>query len=152
MPSGDVDLHVSDAAINAGLTAALQPWLTVLTEETAALARVECPVGKDDPLGRPRQAPHMRDMITARIVGTVGVVTAASAHALSVHEGAKPHPIVPTGSGYPLKFYWSKMSSISGRYGPAGNVARFMSVSHPGIVDPNPFLLRALQQVIGKLR
>lgn len=142
MPSGDVDLHVSDAAINAGLTAALQPWLTVLTEETAALARVECPVGKDDPLGRPRQAPHMRDMITARIVGTVGVVTAASAHALSVHEGAKPHRIVPSGPGYPLRFYSSK----------AGKVLYPWKVNHPGIVDPNPFLLRALQQVIGKLR
>lgn len=37
-------------------------------------------------------------------------------------RGTPPHDIEPIGTGYPLRFYWTK----------AGAVVRFMKVHHPG--------------------
>lgn len=148
-----VTLRLNEAAIAAKLDRIVRPWLEVKTGEVAAVAVATCPVGKEDPLGRPRLEPHMRDTITFFVEGAGptmrGVVRVNSGHAASVHDGARPHEITPKGAGYPLRFYWGKYGQITGVAGPAGNVARLWKVNHPGNQNPNPWLVRAAETVMG---
>lgn len=141
--NGDIDVRVNEQAINAGFGFAVPIWMKGVTTAVYDVARVECPVGEPDPLGRPHVGPHMRDAHTANVVGVVGIVTANRPYALSVHDGARPHGI-PTGGaaaqmakGYPLRFLKD------------GKVRMPWSVNHPGNQRPNPWLVRALRTVVG---
>ena len=66
-----------------------------------------------------------------------GRVIAVPEHALWVHEGTRPHAIVPRTPGGLLVFYWPK----------AGKTVFMKKVNHPGMM-PNPFLARALSGVM----
>lgn len=102
------------------------------------------PVGKADPLGRPRRdgaAPgNLRNHIVKRVVtGAKGVTVLVGVehvpYAFWVHEGAQPHVI----EGNPLLvFFWPK----------TGGVVAFPRVNHPGN-KPNRFLIRALRVIRG---
>lgn len=143
--SGDVDIRVNETAIAAGMSFAVPIWMKGFVTAVAEVAEVECPVGEPDPLGRPRTGPHMRDSHVPRVVGMTGVVTADRPYALSVHNGARSHEIPLGGAsaqkakGYPLRFLKD------------GVVRRPWSVNHPGNVNPNPWLVRSLLIVGGRL-
>jgi hypothetical protein len=65
-----------------------------------------------------------------------GRVVAIPKHAIYVHNGTRPHTIIPTRAPL-LVFFWAKM----------GRVVTFGKVNHPGTVE-NPFLARALKRAI----
>jgi hypothetical protein len=65
-----------------------------------------------------------------------GRVVAVPDHAIYVHEGTRPHMIVPTRAPA-LVFFWARK----------GHVVRLPQVSHPG-TDPDPFLWRAVEYVM----
>lgn len=137
----DVDVRTTPAT-EAAVANAAQRWIAGrLAPAVAAEARIEAPVGKPDRLGRPRVGKPMKDTIAVRPTHTGAEVIVNSDHFLPVHEGAKPHPIRPKRRGYPLRFYWDKV----------GGEFRTMKVNHPGNRG-NPFLVRALRVVIGRLR
>lgn len=136
-------VHTDQAALDRSLETQMRPWLQTKTDAITAAAINLAPVGQPDRLGRPRRYPRMlRDSITGEIVGNGldarGRVTASTPYALAVHEGTRPHTIVPTGTGYPLRFYWDAV----------GGVFRAKSVNHPG-TQGQPFLRNAARQVLG---
>lgn len=99
------------------------------------------PVGKPDPLGRPSPAGFgpgtLRSRIVKRLaragkVPTVLVGWVKVPYGLFVHDGAKPHDIVPKKAPF-LVFM-----------GKDGTVVRTRLVHHPGN-KPNRFLIRALR-------
>lgn len=135
-------LRTDQSALNRSLETQLRPWLETKTDNLTQEAIVGCPVGKPDPLGRPREYPvRLKDSITGQVIGSGldvrGRVTAATPYAKSVHEGSAPHQIRPRAAGYPLRFYWDQV----------GGVFRAMVVNHPG-AQGQPFLREAAQRVL----
>jgi hypothetical protein len=65
-----------------------------------------------------------------------GRVVALPKHALFLHEGTRPHVIVPRTSGM-LKFHWRKI----------GKVVHAKKVMHPGTAA-NDFLVRGLKKAV----
>lgn len=141
-------MNIDASGIDALISRNVEPWLAAKVDSIASLAMQNCPVGDDDPLGRPRPfLRRLKDSISSGIEGfgreLVGRVTAATPYAMFVHEGTRPHQIPTGGSeemkarGYPLRFYWPKK----------GRVVRFMSVQHPG-TTAQPFLRDAMVHVI----
>ncbi len=103
--------------------------------------RAEAPVGKADPLGRPRREPPLARNIGYNLRrGAKGwrIEFGAPPHARFVIGGTRPHPIVA--KKWPLHFYWERM----------GREVWFWSVRHPGTL-PNRFDLRAMQRVKGEV-
>ena len=118
-------------------------WLTNKAEDVQHLAMIEAP--------GPGKIPHNRTGINystgnlqSRIRvnrGRFGVelearVVAIPDNALWVHEGTRPHVILP-GSAPRLVFFWAKV----------GRVVYLPKVNHPGMMA-NPFLERALHGVM----
>jgi hypothetical protein len=111
-------------------------------EKVKTEARRLAPVGKPDPLGRPKSdgTPngHLRDNIVKRVkqepkgmTVLVGVFTVP--YAYWVHEGAPPHTITAKKANY-LVFMGSE------------GVVFTKTVNHPGN-KPNQFLKRALSVI-----
>lgn len=100
-------------------------YLRSLGEAVATAAAVQAPVDS----GRLRASIRVeQNASNVRVV-------ADTSYAAAVHEGAKPHVITPKRARmlrFPTK---------------AGEVVFAPQVNHPGNA-PNPFLLRALQQVV----
>jgi hypothetical protein len=99
--------------------------------------RAEAPVGKPDPLGRPRKEPPLAQNIGYNLRrGGRGwqIEFNAPPHARFVIGGTRPHPIY--GKKCPLHFYWERI----------GRAVWFWSVNHPGTL-PNRFDVRAARRV-----
>jgi hypothetical protein len=131
------------SALLAGPTGAVTRHLITQGEKVKKRAIELAPVGKPDPLGRPKSdgtpPGNLRSHIVKRIVhGTKGVTVLVGVwgvpYARFVHEGAKPHVIRPVRSQY-LVFMGSE-----------GQVVFAREVNHPGN-KPNRFLNRALDVI-----
>jgi hypothetical protein len=135
---------MSDISIDPGLlTSVLGPQITDWLQRTkltpiASITFATCPIGVDDPLGRPRVDPPMRYQINTRIEGSgltqVGYVVINSPHAIYVIRGTTPHEIAAVNFDH-LRFL-------------QGGTVRFpRRVNHPGNA-PNPFFANAVAAVI----
>lgn len=101
----------------------------------------EAPVGKPDPLGRPRKEPPLARNLKYRILKAGNgwkVSYSAPPHARFVLSGTSPHPIV--GGRWPLHFYWDRI----------GAEVWLWKVQHPGTA-PNRFDQRAMDRVKGQM-
>jgi hypothetical protein len=120
-PLLDVDI-IGLRELRARLTEATGIVRMVMAERGASLSesaklvyRIHAPVGKDDPLGRARTTPHLRDSIDAELVvtesGMVLTVSVPPEQADKVRflrEGTRAHPIDPRGP-WLLHFWWERM-------------------------------------------
>lgn len=113
-------------------------------EKVKTEARRIAPVGKPDPLGRPKAGGtpngHLRDNIVKRVQQNSGGMKVLVGifnvpYAYWVHEGAPPHTITAKKSNY-LVFMGTE------------GVVFTKTVNHPGN-QPNRFLMRALSAIRG---
>lgn len=124
-------------------------WLAAKVTAAAAIARVEAP--------HPGGPAHGRSRInyaTGELSSTIhprfdhwsglggrhleGRVIAVPEHAILVHEGTRPHLILPRTAPH-LVFFWARK----------GHVVRLAAVHHPG-TQPDPFLWRAVEIVMSR--
>jgi hypothetical protein len=126
-----VGLREAEARFSAApeiIGAIMRERAAVLDESMRLVFRIHAPVGKDDPLGRPRATGHLRDSIEAETTVTTSTmsiaVTVPPEQADKVQwlrEGTRPHTITPTTAGA-LHFWWDRM----------GMETFAKSVAHPG--------------------
>ena len=130
-PGGGVDLYLSRTA-----------------QLVARIARTGAPVGPTvNPIGerRRRTEPRLKDtIIVVPNRGKGGYeIRATASYAAAVHQGSKPHVIKPRRPNTLLRFAVAKKRET----GQPGLVFA-KKVNHPGHPEPNPFLLRALQEAL----
>jgi hypothetical protein len=87
----------------------------------------------------PADTGKLRQMIETRLEPLKGTVESKAKYSLYVHEGTRPHVILPKNIGYP------------GHKGGLGSVRKgfgvFNKVNHPG-TSPNPFMTNAINKAI----
>jgi hypothetical protein len=90
----------------------------------------------------PIRTGHLRSQIRedqhffSGLLTMYGGVTSHADYSAPVHEGARPHPIVPV-RARALAFFWERI----------GEHVVFARVNHPGN-KPNRFLVRAVREVL----
>jgi len=127
------------AMTNEAAAVHVQEHVRAGAEMLKAALRAEAPVGKPDPLGRPRRYPPLAQNIGYEIRRSGRGWRASFGgppQARWVIGGTRPHPIPRTRLSYPLRFFWARM----------GKVCYFWAVQHPG-TTANRFDVRALQKV-----
>lgn len=138
---GDVFVRLNGAALDSvlkGPNGLVVKDLIVRAERVKIEARRIAPVGKQHP-GQKRKFPpgQLRDSLVKTIVtvaGDIGIIVGSSLdYAFYVHEGTRPHTIVPRKA--PALVFFSER---------AGRVIVTKLVHHPG-TQPNRFLTKALR-------
>lgn len=116
--------------------------ISLAAEAVKQAAIRESPVSKHDPIPRrkPRTPGAMRAAIVKRQVSESGVPVfrvgpIGIKYAMYVHEGTRPHPILPARA--PALVFWGN-----------GHVVRTKLVNHPGNA-PDRWLIRAAASVLG---
>jgi hypothetical protein len=124
-------------------------WMAAKTIATSVVAKAEAPHPGGPAHGRSR-INYATGELAASIHPTFdhwtgpggrhleGRVVAVPDHAVMVHEGTRPHMIVPRRAPK-LVFFWARK----------GHVVRFDAVSHPG-TQPDPYLWRAVEFVFSR--
>lgn len=114
---------------------------------TAHVRRITRQIENRARLYAPVNTGNLRNSITSAVVSrglTVsGTVGATVPYAVYVHEGTRPHQIVPKRPGYPLTW---KTGPGSGENRPGPRLYA-MRTFHPG-TKPRPFLRRAMDDVL----
>jgi hypothetical protein len=84
-----------------------------LSESTRLVWRIHAPVGKDDPLGRPRKTPHLRDSIDAAVemtehtmTLTVGVPDEQAQKVEWLRHGTRDSGTITPKNSRALHFWW----------------------------------------------
>ncbi len=138
--ASDITFEVDPGGLNAviGQGGAVDSFLFDKAQLVAQVARREAPDGKD-PEFAPRTEPKLKDAIRVRPLVNRGFqIIANVSYALPVHQGVRgPRVIVPN---------TKKALRFRARDGEI--VIRAKVSRHPG-QKANPFLRRALQQVLG---
>ena len=138
----DIKFTPNQAALDRLLRARGGPvdtYMASVADQVVAEAKIEAPEHTVTPTskGRPGELKRSIHRLPTRRHGYR--VIASTFYAYFVHEGTKPHIIVPkpTNRSGKLRFYWDKEGGIVFRG----------KVRHPG-TKPDRFLLRALHKVI----
>jgi len=105
---------------------AVQQYILKLAQQTATRAGIEAPKGKTKSLSRNLRVAKFR---------TGQMVVARTPYAFFVHQGTKPHLILPRRKKV---LRWETTS---------GEIVFSARARHPG-TKPNPFLVRALRATV----
>jgi hypothetical protein len=98
----------------------------------------------------PRKTGNLgRSIHIGSVTATQAETIASANYALFVHEGTRPHTIVPR-SARALRWAPGGGSTLGGRPRSGANVRFAKRVQHPG-TRANPFMLRGAQKALSKL-